>query len=621
MDGPDVLPDLPGAPYLQVLERLHTALRPRNYLEIGTFDGTSLALARCASIAVDPGFPFSDPAIIARVVDKPQLLLYRMTSDAFFASHDPAALLGDRVQLAFLDGMHRCEFLLRDLINTERHCARNSVIALHDCLPVEEPMTDRTFLARPSLAPWRAWWWAGDVWRTARLLRRVRPDLSFTVLDAPPTGLVLITNLDPGSTVLADGYDAHVRTMLSWSLDEIGVRRHLADMDPQSTEAFATAEQLSTRFWLAPADDIPVREAAPPPAKHPVPAAPAFIGTDLDHLAHGIAPAMLEPLRSIVPTRTAAVVLSAKSEGCYLVEWVAHYRAVGFEHAFIYTNDSTDGSNLLLDALAKTGWVTVIRNEVGADVSPQIKAYQHSIGMLPALRDFEWVAYFDTDELLVPSEAHDFSVQETIAALKRAWTGPLPAAIYWNWQWYGSGGAVHRAGGLVQERFIYGSAHPMGKSLVRLATVDSMEAIHLPGPPGLLVVNAALEAVTVSRLFHIEPPALKHGRLHHYYHKSYEEFGTKRHRGRGGSPGGRIGKEVATFFEWEVPVWHETNAPMAPRLLARVHREVEALLADPAIASAVAQADAAHCALSSVLHPDGVEAGFLADRARYRLGA
>ena len=48
---------------------------------------------------------------------------------------------------------------------------------------------------------------------------------------------------------------------------------------------------------------------------------------------------------------------------------------------------------------------------------------------------------------------------------------------------------------------------------------------------------------------------------------------------------------------------------------------VSALLADPAIASAVAQADAAHCALSSVLHPDGVEAGFLADRARYRLGA
>lgn len=250
MDQPEPLPDFTGATYLAVLGRLHDALQPRRYLEVGTFDGTSLAVARCASIAVDPGFPFADMATVAGVIDKPSLMLFRMTSDAFFAAHDPAALLGGPVQFAFLDGMHRCEFLLRDFINTERHCARNSVIALHDCLPLEASIADRAYRSRPSIAPWRSWWWAGDVWRTARLLRLVRPDLSFTILDAPPTGLVLVTNLDPGSTVLAHGYDAHLRTMLSWSLDEIGIAQHLADMQVESTEAYATEEQIGTRFWL-----------------------------------------------------------------------------------------------------------------------------------------------------------------------------------------------------------------------------------------------------------------------------------------------------------------------------------------------------------------------------------
>ena len=253
MTQPDLvnsLPDFPGRGYLQVLQTLHEVLRPRNYLEIGTCTGESLALAGCASLAVDPNFSFEDIKLVQRIVAKPRLLLFRMGSDLFFQHHNPAALLDEAVQLAFLDGMHHCEFLLRDFINTERHCVRNSVIVLHDCLPVEEPMADRDALSRPSVAPHRRWWWAGDVWRTARLLRRARPDLSFTTLDAPPTGLVLITDLDPGSTALSDRYDEHVRTMLGWSLTEIGLAQHVSDMQVERTSDYLTPEQLATRFRL-----------------------------------------------------------------------------------------------------------------------------------------------------------------------------------------------------------------------------------------------------------------------------------------------------------------------------------------------------------------------------------
>lgn len=45
-----------GKSYVGVLRRLHRYCRPATYLEIGTSAGRTLALARCASIAIDPKF-------------------------------------------------------------------------------------------------------------------------------------------------------------------------------------------------------------------------------------------------------------------------------------------------------------------------------------------------------------------------------------------------------------------------------------------------------------------------------------------------------------------------------------------------------------------------------------
>jgi hypothetical protein len=48
--------------------------------------------------------------------------------------------------------------------------------------------------------------WAGDVWKTAYMLQRLRPDLEIFGLNSPPTGLIAITNLDPGSQKLSRRY-------------------------------------------------------------------------------------------------------------------------------------------------------------------------------------------------------------------------------------------------------------------------------------------------------------------------------------------------------------------------------------------------------------------------------
>jgi len=243
------VPDLAGEHYIATLQRLHEVLRPKTYLEIGVSQGNSLKLARCASIAIDPAFQIA-PDNVQVVSAKPELHFFQMGSDDFFGRYSPSQILGAPIDMAFLDGMHRCEYLLRDFINTERHCKRNSVIALHDCLPVEARIAGRVPSQVSSVASHRTDWWAGDVWRTSLLLRRMRPDLSMTVLDSSPTGLVLITNLDPSNTALSDNYARFVEDMLAWNLEEIGIQALFAEMRVGAASKLQAHEDITQKFWL-----------------------------------------------------------------------------------------------------------------------------------------------------------------------------------------------------------------------------------------------------------------------------------------------------------------------------------------------------------------------------------
>ena len=225
---------------------MHLLLRPRTYLEIGCDTGQSLELAQCASIAIDPNPRVSVKEAIGH---KPVCAFYRMTSDAFFACHNPTSILGLPIEFAFLDGMHLCEFLLRDFINAERHCRRNSVIVLHDCLPVEWPMAERTHTRSP-IRKHHIDAWTGDVWRTALLLKDRRPDLQITAYAAPPSGLVCITNLSPQSNALSDYYADCVPEMMALSLRDLGIRGLFTKLEVEPTSSLETSESVSARFWL-----------------------------------------------------------------------------------------------------------------------------------------------------------------------------------------------------------------------------------------------------------------------------------------------------------------------------------------------------------------------------------
>jgi len=246
--APDSMPRVRarGAGYIQFLGTLHKVLQPRTYLEIGTSTGNSLAVSQCASVAVDPQF-----RVASNVVnDKPLCAMYQMGSDAFFAAHDPKLVLGGPIDLAFLDGMHIFEFLLRDFINTEKHCRKNSIVTLHDCVPFGYYMTARSIKDPMFGLSSFGGAWTGDVWKILPVLRKYRPDLAVTVLDCSPTGLVMITNLDPDSTVLTDNYRRIVDEFSEPPDERAALESFWDDLELVPSANLMSLSRLSRFAWL-----------------------------------------------------------------------------------------------------------------------------------------------------------------------------------------------------------------------------------------------------------------------------------------------------------------------------------------------------------------------------------
>jgi len=102
----------------------------------------------------------------------------------------------------------------------------------------------------------------------------------------------------------------------------------------------------------------------------------------------------------ISPRRGACLIAAARNEGAYILDWLAHHRALGFEHAFIYTNDNIDGSDALLQQLAGHGVITLIHNIPGTHCGPQYKAHAHALALLPQVLDYCWAALIDLDEYI-----------------------------------------------------------------------------------------------------------------------------------------------------------------------------------------------------------------------------
>lgn len=209
-----------GVYYLDFMALLNRQLQPRSYFEVGTDTGLSLNCFSCDAVCVDPNFQ-----VAARVWQaRRRTLMFQSTSDDFFAQESLRTFFPAGLDLAFLDGMHRSEYLLRDFINTERSAHHRTLVLFHDCLPLNTRMAERVARQGDEAEGHYRDAWTGDIWRVLFALQVKRPELRVRYLDCPPTGLIAISNLDPSSTVLRDNYNSVVDMMLDLDLSEIRLR-------------------------------------------------------------------------------------------------------------------------------------------------------------------------------------------------------------------------------------------------------------------------------------------------------------------------------------------------------------------------------------------------------------
>ncbi|MGR3637128.1 MAG: glycosyltransferase family 2 protein [Shimia sp.] len=123
-------------------------------------------------------------------------------------------------------------------------------------------------------------------------------------------------------------------------------------------------------------------------------------------------------------------VTSVRNEGPYLLEWIAHHKAVGVTDFLIYSNDCDDGTHEMLQALDAAGIVTHVPHlpESGKSIQWQAlrAAWKH-----PKRKAADWVLVSDVDEFInIHADGH--TIPDLIAAM------PDADAIVLPWRLFGS---------------------------------------------------------------------------------------------------------------------------------------------------------------------------------------
>ncbi|MEI7861072.1 MAG: CmcI family methyltransferase [Planctomycetota bacterium] len=202
--------ELPGPDYYACLQAMHAAWRPAVYLEVGVFRGESMRLAAgsCRAIGVDPRPVGEIPSWVE---------LQRMTSADFFGTGHAERLLTEGVDLAFIDGAHDFEQVLRDFMALERMMTFGAAILIHDTLPPDSRCAARNRTTT---------FYTGDVWKVLAVLRTARPDLRIETIPCHPTGLTIVRGLNPRSRIIWDRFEDLVTSHRELGWDYFLAHRH-----------------------------------------------------------------------------------------------------------------------------------------------------------------------------------------------------------------------------------------------------------------------------------------------------------------------------------------------------------------------------------------------------------
>ena len=151
----------------------------KNYLEIGVRNGENFfSIKYLNKIGIDPDYFFSKRFLFKSCFNfhNCKYKMYRKTSDLFFREQAPQVYKNNKIDIAFIDGMHTYEQSLHDTINCLKYLKNDGYIILHDCNPKSAES------GSPEI-PKEAINWNGDVWKTIYHLRKYENHFNCYTLD------------------------------------------------------------------------------------------------------------------------------------------------------------------------------------------------------------------------------------------------------------------------------------------------------------------------------------------------------------------------------------------------------------------------------------------------------
>ena len=245
-----------------------------------------------------------------------------------------------------------------------------------------------------------------------------------------------------------------------------------------------------------------------------------------------------------------------RRENQYAPEWVAHYRALGFDHIYIYDNNH-DGEERFEDVLGDfvaEGFVTIVDFRNRAEERTQHDAYNDCYSRFGSKH--AWMAFFDLDEFLV--FANGSKGKNFLQAFLQERTAYNCILI--NWMNMTDSGLVRNDHRPLMERFTeamqldrtgIGGDFPENnhvKCIVRCG-LNGLEFIrnpHVPTTPTLSCCNANGEAVRQKPRIHYSHDVAC---IKHFTTKTIEEWLTnKMQKGAAGITYDVFLKSYADFF-------------------------------------------------------------------------
>lgn len=234
------------------------------------------------------------------------------------------------------------------------------------------------------------------------------------------------------------------------------------------------------------------------------------------------------------------VVTTMKNEGAFLLEWVAHHKALGFDDIVLCTNDCEDTTAQMAVRLAKLGLVRHHETRYKPGQSIQRRALRQVMAY-DEVTKAEWVYVCDADEFLA-SRVGDGSARALVASCS-----PDVEAVLVPWRCFGTDGVnAYQEGRITTQRTRANATSgptyvpfAFPKSLFRADTIPLLSRLGVHAPVAAKTLDRELRRELPGGVAPIAGRSILHvqsdysvAQINHYQLRSRDSFLVKAARGK-----------------------------------------------------------------------------------------